>query len=49
MIIGGVVGGVIRPPVRGYTLNKGVPGNAITLNRIPITLNGQFITLAGAA
>lgn len=33
----------------GLTRNTGVPGSALTLNRVPITLNGQYITLARAS
>lgn len=37
------------PGLLGFTLSKGGGVNAVTLNRILITLNGQPITLKRAA
>ena len=42
--INGVVGGVVRPVVRGLTPNKGVGAPA---GYAWLTLNGEFLTLNG--
>ena len=45
--INGVVGGVVRPVVRGLTSNKGVgvPANALRIDGVPVQINGHYILI----
>jgi hypothetical protein len=47
MIVGSVISGVIRPPVRGFSLSKGVGASQYAPYPAPSGFRWDFVTYSG--